>query len=143
MTRIPLPLPSQFMVHYHEWYEEEPTLPDGTLNKKFNDSEDLLWIEQYDFQWMAHYALRNHLVNYDFTEEERQVIQKILDLGVPRNTGNIDLGWYGGNGLVGHYKLVLFKGDRDNILHTFRTRSTAEMKAHLYDLMKNIWPMFY
>jgi hypothetical protein len=130
------------MVHYHEWQEEEPLLPDGSINKLFNDSEDLLWVEQYDFTWMAHYALGVHLHNHPFSEEEQRVIQKMLDRGVPRNTGNLDLGWYGGDALTGHYKLILFKGNRDNIVHTFRCRSTAEMKAHLYEVMKNLWPMF-
>ena len=141
MARIPLVIPSGWIVHYHELYNEEPLLSDGTENPNFNDSEDLIWMECKDYYSMLLNSLETILINdKDITPSIHQSAQEIMSVFREKasSTINIDVGWYGGNAKNGKYRLVIYRKNWDEVIHSFECMSTYELNEHINDCLENM-----
>ncbi|MCA0350824.1 MAG: hypothetical protein LCH85_02405 [Chloroflexi bacterium] len=137
MKSYPLPvalsIPTGWIVHWNTLFEVEPLLPDGSINREFNTSEDLIWIEQLDLGRFIDYITRLAITNRPtqaaeltkFAEDwaKHQTIDESL---------SIDVGWHR-NGSAekdarsGYYRLVMLRGGWDKIIYRYETTSTSDL----------------
>lgn len=92
--RAALLIPGGWIIHENELYEEEPILTDGTINPHFNDSQDILWIEQLNFKELARYILSVAEHNRMLVNSELTMSKKLSDAD-KKLVLFFDLGWYG------------------------------------------------
>ncbi|WP_124033444.1 hypothetical protein [Herpetosiphon llansteffanensis] len=137
MKNYPLPvalnIPSGWIVHSNTLFEVEPVLPDGSINREFNTSEDLIWIEQFNFGRFIDYITQLAIANRPaqaaalttFAEDwaKQQTIAETLSL---------DVGWhYNGEGKKdasnGYYRLVLLRGGWEHVIYRYETTSTSAL----------------
>ncbi|MCD4793512.1 MAG: hypothetical protein K8R54_09785 [Bacteroidales bacterium] len=139
MKRIGIKIPGNWIVHHNELYDEEPLLDTGKINSKFNDSEDILWLEELNFNSLSKYIVAVCKHNNMLSEEELNITKVLWNENkVKGDNINIDLGWYGGDAASGIYRLTIYRGDWDHCLHTYESKSTLEVAQHLNYCLENI-----
>lgn len=143
MPRVALQIPGNWIVYFNEFYDEEPLLPDGSINKEFNDSQDLMWMEYLNLDLLAKHVIEICKLNNGLTEEEQKITRahwEDPDLKSPRNRDNIslDLGWYGDNAKTGEFGLRIYRGRWEETLFDFRSRSKDEIIEKINYCLQNI-----
>lgn len=141
MKSYPLPvalrIPTGWIVHWNTLFEVEPLLADGSTNREFNTSEDLIWIEQLDLgrfiDYMTQLAITNRpaqaaeLTKFAEDWAKQQTIAESL---------SIDVGWYRQgtekkDASNGYYRLVILRGGWENVIYCYETTSTSDLVEKL------------
>lgn len=100
---IPLKIPTGWAIlHNHCFNDEEMVVLDGKIQNDLSFKEDILSIAQVAYK------------NRDYT---------ILKSGYW-----IDLGWYPEGDPLGHYRLVLFRDNWDNILIEYHAKEKKKIQ---------------
>ena len=104
-----LKIPSLWMVVYNSFYKEETIIEDNIIVNNLAYKEDILSIEKVKI------------------EDERYI----------NDTSSycIDLGWYPDSDPNGKYRLVVLKGDWNNIVEEYQSKSQQEIAELINQLL--------
>ncbi len=136
MSRIALKIPTGWIVHYNELYDQEPCMADGSANSEFNDSEDLIWLQQLDHRELAKHVLEMAKHNKFPSKADQPEIRRLWedfakDIQVP--ILNIDVGWH-----TDKYRLVIYRGQWDEYIYETTCKTTSEITYLLNHCLENI-----